>query len=297
MPIKLIILSILCVSCVCVIAMFRKLSTQPKHTRSIQENVKLAMTGVLAFIADTLGVGSFPVTIALSKLWGTFEDHELPAVTNGAQVIPGTFEALFFIQVIHVDLTTLLTLVIGTCIGGILGGEIITRLGKQTLRLAMIACFTGIIGLLIYQQFGTIASNQNITALHSWNLYLGFLAMIICGSLTSVGIGLFAMIQAVLFLMHLSPAVAFPIMTVAGAMQQPLTTLVFLKQDKIPLRKTLILSFFGCLGVLMTFPIVTHLKHQWLHSLLLIIMIYNVYNMTSTYFRDKKLLKASVVLN
>ncbi|NCT56788.1 MAG: anion permease [Legionella sp.] len=297
MPIKLMIVSILCVSCICVIAMFRKLPTQPKITRSIQENVKLAMTGVLAFIADTLGVGSFPITIALSKLWGTFEDHELPAVTNGAQVIPGTIEALFFIQIIHVDLTTLLTLVAGTCVGGILGGHMITHLSKQKLRLAMIICFTGIIGLLIYQKFGYFTSNHELTALHAWKLWLGFLAMSICGALTSVGIGLFAMVQAVLFLMHLSPAVAFPIMTVAGAMQQPLTTLVFLKQDKIPLRKTLTLSLFGCLGVLIALPIVTHMKQTWLHSLLLIIMIYNVFSITSTYFNDKKSLKASVVLN
>lgn len=297
MAITLIIISILCVSITCVIAMFYQLSTQRHDPCSIQEKFKLAATGILAFIADTLGVGSFPVTIALSKLWGTFEDHELPAVTNGAQVIPGTLEALFFIQIIHVDLTTLLTLVIGTCIGGILGGQIMTRLSKQKLRLAMILCFSGIIALLIYKQFGTNALHHEITALHSWKLGLGFLAMLICGSLTSVGIGLFAMVQAVLFLMHLSPAVAFPIMTVAGAMQQPLTTLVFLKQGKIPLKKTLILSGFGCLGVLLILPVVTHLQQQWLHSLLLIIMIYNVFNISKTYFEHKKLLNADVVLN
>ena len=64
--------------------------------------------------------------------------------------------------------------------------------------------------------------------------------MAVCGALTSVGVGLFVMIQCVLFLMNISPVIAFPIMTVAGAMQQPLTTLVFLQQNKIPLKKTLI---------------------------------------------------------
>lgn len=297
MTIKFIILGILCVSLTCVIAMFYKLSLEPHSTRTPQENLKLALTGILAFIADTLGVGSFPVMFALSKIWGTFEDHELPAVTNGAQVIPGTLEALFFIQVIHVDLTTLLTLVTGTCIGGILGGHVMTRLSKQKIRLAMIICFTGIVALLLYKQLNITSSSHEVTALHAWNLGIGFFAMMLCGSLTSVGIGLFAMVQAVLFLMHLSPAVAFPIMTVAGAMQQPLTTLVFLKQNKIPLRKTLFISFFGCLGVLLTLPIITHLQPHWLHSLLLIIMIYNVFNITLTYLRHRKSLKAFVVLN
>ena len=83
----------------------------------------------------------------------------------------------------------------------------------------------------------------DLVALDSWNLILGFFAMVICGALTSVGIGLFALVQAVLFLLNVSPAVAFPIMTTAGAMQQPLTTLVFVQQNKIPLKKTLILEF------------------------------------------------------
>lgn len=56
--------------------------------------------------------------------------------------------------------------------------------------------------------------------------------MVVCGALTSVGIGLFAMVQGVLFLMNVSPIVAFPIMTTAGAMQQPLTTLVFYNKIK-----------------------------------------------------------------
>ena len=293
MTIKLIIFSILCVALICVIAMIRKLRSQSNHALSRQEKFNLAITGIVAFIADTFGVGSFPVTIALSKLLGIFEDNELPAVTNGAQVIPGTLEALFFIQIIHVDLTTLLTLVAGTCVGDILGGHMMTRLSKQKIRLSMMICFSAVIGLLLYKHLSITASSYEITALHSWHLLLGFIAMLVCGSLTSVGIGLFAMVQAVLFLMHLSPAVAFPIMTTAGAMQQPLTTLVFLKQGKIPLKKTLILSLFGCLGVLLALPIVSHLNPQLLHTLLLIIMIYNVLSIASTYFRNKK----QIVLN
>ncbi len=77
--------------------------------------------------------------------------------------------------------------------------------------------------------------------------------MIICGALTSVGIGLFVMVQGVLFLLNVSPVVAFPIMMTAGAMQQPLTTLVFVQQNKIPLKKTLILSLAGCIGVLLLY--------------------------------------------
>jgi uncharacterized membrane protein YfcA len=295
MIVKLTMLSILLLSFICTIVMVYKLKKAPVVRVSKKETVKLAISGILAFISDTIGVGSFAVNIALAKLMNTFQDEELPAMNNGAQVIPGTLESLFFMQLIQVDFTTLFTLVAGTCIGGVLGGSIVTRLSKQGVRLAMMVCFLLIMTLLACDQLGLMPVGGDITALHSWKLVLGFFAMIICGSLTCVGIGLFAMVQGVLFLMGVSPAVAFPIMTTAGAMQQPLTTLVFLKQNKIPLKKTLILSVFGCLGVVIALPIVSHLSTKSLHLLLLFIMLYNLIAIGRTYMQSRRCQTAMAV--
>jgi uncharacterized membrane protein YfcA len=293
MAIKLIIITILCLSGACVLAMlykFHKEQATPAIPRA--EKFKLAITGLLAFISDTLGIGSFAVLIAMAKTFGTFEDKELPAVNNGVQLIPATLASLFFIKFIQVDLTTLLTLVIGTCVGGVLGGYVITRLNQQSIRLSMIVCFTAIIALLTCDQLGLLSRAGDVTALHSWQLVLGFIAMILCGSLTSIGIGMFAMIQGVLFLMNISPVVAFPIMATAGAMQQPMITYIFLKEDKIPLKKAFFLSFFGCIGVLLGLPIVSHLNAKSLHLLLLSVMVYNVYTITRTYLQAKAETKA-----
>ena len=287
MVIYLIILGILVLSVLCVAVMFIKLRSQPSEALSFSQYIKLSISGVIAFIADTLGVGSFAVNVALAKIMGTFRDDEMPAVNNGAQVIPGTIESLFFMHFIEVDLTTLLTLVAGTCVGGLVGGFVVSRLSKQAVRLAMMCAFSLIIALLLSHQFRLLPVGGELTALYSWKLVVGFFAMVICGALTSVGVGLFVMVQGVLFLMNISPAVAFPIMTTAGAMQQPLTTLVFLQQNKIPLKKTLILSFSGCLGVLVTIPLFMQLTITWLHLMLLFILIYNLFSVARTYLRFK----------
>ncbi|STX30149.1 integral membrane protein [Legionella beliardensis] len=289
MAITLILYIILLLSLVCVGGMLYKLRQQPPVPLSLLDYLKLSGSGIIAFIADTLGIGSFAVNVALAKLLNTFPDDELPAVNNGAQVIPGVIESFFFMKLIDVDLTTLLTLVIGACIGGLIGGTIVSRLSKQAIRLGMMCCFMVIIGLLICHQLRLMPIGGDLLALHGWKLTVGFIAMIICGGLTSVGIGLFVMVQGILFLLNVSPLIAFPIMTTAGAMQQPLTTLVFLQQNKIPLKKTLILSFAGCLGVLITLQIFTHLTVTWLHSLLLVIMIYNLYAISRAYFYNKSL--------
>ncbi|MCW8445197.1 sulfite exporter TauE/SafE family protein [Fluoribacter gormanii] len=287
MVIFFITLSILILSLLCVAVMVFKLSRQPAEPLSLMQYLKLSISGVIAFIADTLGVGSFAVNVALAKLTGTFRDDEMPAVNNGAQVIPGAIESLFFMSFIDVDLTTLLTLVMGTCVGGLLGGFVVSHLSKQAIRLAMVCCFALIIMLLVSHQFRLLPVGGELTELNSWKLVIGFLAMVVCGALTSVGIGLFVMVQGVLFLMNISPVVAFPIMTTAGAMQQPLTTLVFLKHDKIPLKKTMILSLSGCLGVLITIPIFMQLTITWLHLLLLFILIYNFFAVGRSYLRSR----------
>lgn len=278
---------ILVLSLWCVGMMLYRLKKQPPVAISFQERVKLILSGILAFISDTIGVGSFAVNIALAKCLNTFRDEELPAMNNGAQVIPGTLESLLFMQVIQVDFVTLITLVLGTCIGGVLGGHVVARLSQQAIRLSMMCCFALIMSLLVSNELHLLPMGGELTALEGQKLWIGFLAMVICGSLTTVGIGLFAMVQGVLFVLGVSPAVAFPIMTTAGAMQQPLTTLMFLKQDKIPLKKTLILSLAGILGVFIALPIVSHLSSDWLHRLLIGIMLYNFIAIGRAYLRNK----------
>jgi len=287
MTLTLILAAIVFLTLTCVIVMGLKLRSAKKVAISTIDATKLIFSGIVAFISDTLGVGSFAVNVALARLLNTFPDEQMPAVNNGAQVIPGMLEAFCFLKWVQVDLTTLLTLVAGTCIGGLLGGGIVSRLHKQAIRLAMVICFSGIIVLLLCHQFRLLPVGGDIAELHGVKLTLGFFAMIICGALTCVGIGLFALVQAVLFLLNVSPEVAFPIMMTAGALQQPLTTLVFLKYDKIPLKKTLILSLAGCIGVIITLPVVTHLTVTWLHHLLLCILTYNVLSIGHAYWRDK----------
>jgi uncharacterized membrane protein YfcA len=287
MAFPLIISAILVLSGICVISMLHGLIKQPSISLSPLTYLKLFFSGIVAFIADTLGVGSFAVNVALAKLMNTFPDDELPAVNNGAQVIPGMIESFFFLRLVDVDLTTLLTLVLGTCIGGLIGSSVVSRLSKQAIRLAMLGCFLAIIILLICHQLHLMPWGGDLAELRSWKLIVGFLAMVVCGGLTSVGIGLFIMVQAVLFLLNVSPIVAFPIMTTAGALQQPLTTLIFVQKNKIPLKKTLILSLSGCVSVLITLPVFTKLTINWLHLLLLVILIYNFFAIGRTYRRSR----------
>jgi uncharacterized membrane protein YfcA len=283
-----IVVLMLILSGICIITMFAQLRDEKNIHVSKIDTLKLSISGVIAFIADTIGVGSFATNIALAKTFKTFPDEQLPAMVNGAQIIPGVIESLFFMQMFDVDKVTLITLVLGTCIGGLLGGKIVCKLSKQTIRCTMITCFSLIIFLLIGNELQILPIGGHLTALHGHSLIIGFLGMIVCGALTSAGIGLFALVQGVLFLLQVSPAVAFPIMTTAGAMQQPLTTMIFLKERKIPIKKTLIISLAGCVGVLLIMPIFKWFSAKTLHVILIVVLIYNIINIGKAYLASKK---------
>lgn len=285
--VTLILSLIVFLTLLCVVAMIYRYPSHANVVVSVKDKTKLIISGVIAFVADTLGIGSFAVNVACAKLLNTFPDDQLPAVNNGAQVIPGMLEAFFFLKWSNVDLTTLCVLVLGTCIGGVIGGDVVSRLSKQAIRLTMIICFSGIIALLLCHQLRLMPDGGALSALYGWKLWVGFFATILCGMLTSAGIGLFALIQGVLFLLNVNPAAAFPIMMTAGALQQPLTTLMFLKHDKIPLKKTLIISLAGCIGVMIALPVVTHLTVTWLHYLLLGVLIYNVLSISRAYRQSR----------
>src|SRR3990167_128950 len=288
MAIKILLFCFIALTIICAYAMLVKLKKQPAVFISKVEKIKLFSCGIIAFVADTLGIGSFAVNTALAKMLNTFKDEELPAVNNGAQVIPGAISAFFFLKIVDVDIITLVILVVGTCIGGIIGGYLVSKFNKQCIRLIMASCFFLIATLLILQKTGILHATGEATGLFSWKLVVGFLGVIICGILASAGVGLFALIQGVLFLLQVSPIVAFPIMMTAGAMQQPLTTMIFLKEDKIPLKKTLIIALGGCVGVLLILPVFNYLTVSWLHSLLLAILIYNTYTLSKAYLKSSK---------
>lgn len=248
----------------------------PKQKLSIVEKLKLTVSGIISFAADTFGVGSFVVNVALAKLFRTFPDQQIPALVNGVQVLPGFIISLCFVRHIHVDLLTLISLVTATCSGAIIGSIYITKFSTQTIRLIMIIGFLMIIATLICHHMHWTPGEGETRFLRGNKLLIGFAAMFVCGALTVSGVGLFISVQAVLFMLNMSSIVVFPIMTIAGAIQQPLSSSVFLHNRQIPLQKAMWIMIPGSLTVIVLLPFMFSIIIDWLHKALLCILIFNV---------------------
>lgn len=239
------------------------------------QKLMLAITGIVAFVFDAIGVGSFAINIAVCRTLRLVKDAEIPGFVNGAQIIPGAIEAVLFLGVLHVDPITLCVLVLGATLGGFLGGIFASKINTWLIRMIMIFAFILVICLLLGKLLHILPIGGDLLALFGWRLWAGFIGMFVSGFLVCFGVGLFALVQTVLFLLGMSPLVAFPIMTAAGAIQQPVTTFAFLLNNTVPLRKVLIVGGFGVIGVFIGFNIVTLLSAEQLQWLLIVVVGYN----------------------
>lgn len=256
-----------------------------KDPYGIKHRAQLAAIAIIAFIADVAGIGSFAVTIAFCKARDLVAIEELPGLVNGAQIIPGAIEAFAFLIMIHVDPLTLGTLIAGTCLGGILGGMVVSRFNPKHTLLGMGLVYTFMAALILCHQLHIFPIGANETLLRGSKLLIGFFGTVVCGFLPALGAGLFAPVEVLLFLLGLSPAIAFPIMTAAGALQQPLTTMTFNFNQKIPIKKALWMGLWGVLGACATIPLVIHLSSEKLHWVLLAVLCFNGFLMLKSYFK------------
>ena len=257
--------------------------------------VRLMFTGFIANIADTLGIGSFAVIVALDKSWNLLDDKRLPGTLNCQSILPSLLQSILFLKFIELDLTMLIVFVIAGCIGGFTGGFLVSRLNKQSIRIGMCLGFLGIGFLILANQLQLLPLAGESTSLQGTQLLLGFVAMFLVGMFPSIGVGFYAPTQVVLFLLGLSPLVAFPVMSTVGVIVQSSTALAFISKREISVRESILLTLVGVAGVIVSVPFITYVNLSTLRWLLFMIVIYNSFAMWKSWSKGRKQLLAPVV--
>ena len=92
--------------------------------------------------------------------------------------------------------------------------------------------FAAIALLLFAHQLHLLPIGGEATSLPLSRLLIGIPAMLFVGMLPAIGVGFYVPIQIILFLLGLSPLVAFPIMTTTGAIVQTMTAYAFIWQSQ-----------------------------------------------------------------
>ncbi|WP_342277141.1 sulfite exporter TauE/SafE family protein [Spiroplasma endosymbiont of Nebria brevicollis] len=136
---------------------------------------KLGIIGFVADFCDTIGIGSFAVSIVLLKLSKQVRnDKKIMGIMNVGHTIPTCLEAIIFIALIQVAWPTLVSLIVAASVGAYVGAILANKikLTWSQLFIGGLLFIVSIIMLLGQKQIGIMPTAGIATGLNVWWKYL-----------------------------------------------------------------------------------------------------------------------------
>ncbi len=217
--------------------------------------IGMAIATVIGFVTDffdTLGIGSFAPTTALLKFTGQADEQKLPGTLNVSHTIPVIIEAFIFIKAVEVEPVTLISLITASVVGAYFGAGFISKLEKRTVKIIMGFALLIVAAIMILSEAGIIGrlgEGNDAIGLSFGPLVIAIIIFLVLGAFMSAGVGLYAPAMATVYIMGLSPLIAFPIMMGSCAFLMPVGSAKFIKEKAYSLRTSLFITIGGILGV------------------------------------------------
>lgn len=204
------------------------------NRKNLEKETNYSLNIIFGFFTDffdTLGIGNFAPTTALLRIFKQVQDRVLPGTLNVSHTIPVILEAFLFLTVIEVDIITLIAMIASSVAGAVLGAGIVVKLPERTIRLTMGIALIITAFFMICGQMGWIKDlgTGEAIGLSGIKLIIGIAGNFILGSLMTVGVGLYAPCMALVYMLGMSPKVAFPIMMGSCAFLMPPASVRFIK--------------------------------------------------------------------
>lgn len=255
------------------------------------ENVSWAKTAIIGFIVnffDVLGIGAFAPQTALLKLTKQTEDRILPGTLNAANTIPVLIEAIIFIKIIEVGSVTLISMLVAATIGAIIGAGIVSKLPEKIIQITMGIALLITAYFMLAGQLHWMPGGGDAIALTGSKLIIAVVVNFILGALMTAGIGLYAPCMALVYMLGMSPKVAFPIMMGSCAFLMPPASAKFVKEGAYNRKASVSMCIAGIIGVLIAALLVKSLPMDILRWLVIAVVIYTALVMLKSAIKNKK---------
>lgn len=264
-----------------------------KHKEVKDGSVKKAsIIGFITNFMDALGIGSYAPTTMFLKLTNSLKtDKWLPGTLTVSCSIPVIVEAILFTNSIKVDGTTLISLVIAASIGSFIGSKFMDKVDeKMVQKIVGVALFATAL-LMLASQLGLISAlgaGNTAVGIHGTKLVIAVVINFILGALMTAGVGLYAPCMAMVYMLGLNPAVAYPIMMTSCAVLMPVASREFIKSGNYSRHVSLGITLGGIIGVGLSVLFVKSLNLSFLTWLVIIVVVYTSITMLKQGFGTKK---------
>ncbi len=211
------------------------------------------LIGWITNFLDTLGIGSFATTtMALNVTKQMPNDKLLPGTLLVADTIPVMLEAFIFIVSVEVESVTLCALLLAAISGAKLGAKFVPRLPERKVQLYLGCALLITAVFMAGKQLGlmTFLGTGNMAVeLTGWRLFVGIIGNFVLGGLMTVGCGLYAPCMAMVYLLGLSPKIAFPVMMGSCAALMPVAATEFIVAGDYARKNSVAILLGGIAGV------------------------------------------------
>ncbi len=261
-----------------------------EHKDEFEKGTNPIIAGLIGFATnffDALGIGSFAPTTALLRLFKQVEDRVLPGTLNVACTLPVVAEAFLFIAAIEVDPTTLIALIVAATVGSYVGAGIVSKMDEAKIQIIMGIALLITLVLFLMGQFKVMPVGGDAIGLTGVKLIIGVVINFILGALMTAGVGLYAPCMAMVYLLGMSPDVAFPIMMGSCAFLMPVASIKFVKEGAYARKASLWIAILGTVGVFVAVKFVTNLPIEYLKWLVDIVVAYTAITLLMSGFKKR----------
>lgn len=250
---------------------------------------KVTFIGFITDFFDTLGIGSFAPTTALVKAMKQTQDRLIPGTLNVSHTIPVVLEAFIFMTVIEVEPVTLIGMLAAATVGAWVGAGIVSKLPERKVQVAMGVALFITAFLMLAGKMGWMPGGGDAIGLSGSKLIIAIVANFILGALMTAGIGLYAPCMALVYLLGMSPAVAFPIMMGSCAFLMPVASIKFVQEGAYDRRASMGITIGGSIGVFIAAYLVKSLPLDILKWLVIAVILYTSVTMLKAASQNKEL--------
>ena len=244
--------------------------------------------GFVANFFDTLGIGSFATTTSFYKLWKQVPDQVIPGTLNVGHALPTVVEALAYITIIQVDMTTLTLMIAASVLGAWLGAGIVAGWPRRRVQIGMGAALLAAALLMVMTQANLFPGGGDTLDLQGMRLYFGLGGNFVLGALMTLGIGLYAPCLILVSLLGMMPTTAFPIMMGSCAFLMPVASVRFIRKGGYNLQAAIGLMVGGLPAVPIAAFIVKSMPLYYVRWLVVAVVVYTALALLRSAYSERR---------
>jgi uncharacterized membrane protein YfcA len=244
--------------------------------------------GFVTNFFDTLGIGSYATSTSIYKLFRLVPDRLIPGTLLVGHMWPTVAQAVIYITIIEVEMTSLLLLIGASILGSWLGAGVVSAWPKRKIQIGMGFALLGAAALMLAKALHLLPAGGDTLGLHGWRLAAGLIGNFTFGVLMNLGIGAYAPSLILFGFLGMNLKAIFPVMMGSCAFIMPTSGIRFIGRGSYASRAALGLALGGVPGVLLAAYVVRHLPIKYLLWLVIAVATYSALAMLHSARTERK---------